>query len=51
MLRLLFQVKAHSSQTDGKKGFGGAFGVEKGKQDKAAHGFSEASDRHGFDFP
>lgn len=31
----------HESQTDGSKGFGGKFGVQKDRQDAAALGFDE----------
>lgn len=31
----------HASQKDYSKGFGGAYGVDKEKQDKSAFGYSE----------
>ena len=34
-------MQKHESQTDGAKGFGGKFGVQTDRQDKAAVGFDE----------
>ena len=34
-------MQKHESQTDGTKGFGGKFGVQTDRQDKAAVGFDE----------
>lgn len=38
------QVPKHASQTDYKQGFGGKFGVQKDRQDKAAVGYEVHSD-------
>lgn len=35
----LKEKTAHQSQTDGKKGFGGTFGVQSDRVDKSAVGF------------
>ena len=35
------KVEKHESQTDGSKGFGGKFGVQTDRQDKAAMSFDE----------